>query len=125
MSLVEVRGKSTRRLRKVFILLTPGMREGLAYLISNRENVDIMPNNPFVFARQNTTSPISGCEAMRKVTDECPGLVDPGSIRTRQLRKYFATTLQVKLCVQWCLIMPQRIPNSFILLICQNVLLAP
>lgn len=38
---------------------------------------------------------MDGCTAMRMVTNECPGLQEPGRIRTREMRRYLATTAQV------------------------------
>lgn len=94
MQLIEVRGKSTRGLRKVFILLTPDMVEGIAYLLRTRIYAGVDPLNKYVFGRANG-SPIDGCGAMRYVAEACPNLKKPELIRTRLLRKYMATTSQV------------------------------
>lgn len=50
--------------------------------------------NLFLYRRSQNT-PIDGCEAMREVTNKCPGLTKPTSIRSRSLRKYLATVSQV------------------------------
>ncbi|XP_064630705.1 uncharacterized protein LOC135494501 [Lineus longissimus] len=91
MALIEVRGKSTRSLRKVFILLSPDMVEQIEYLIKKRKII-----SPYVFSRpREINSPTDGCEAIRVVTSKCPMLRNPASIRTRGLRKYMATTAQI------------------------------
>ena len=100
MDLVEVRGKSTRGIRKVFILLTPDMSEAIEYLLHTRVKVGISTSNPYVFARKGQSqTPIDGCKAMRDVTEGCPGLQLQKTIRSTKLRKYPATTLQVSISV--------------------------
>ena len=49
----------------------------------------------FLFLRQSDKTPLDGCTAMRKITEECPGLKEPKRIRTREMRRYLATTTQV------------------------------
>jgi hypothetical protein len=95
MELVEVRGKSTRGIRKVFIILTPDMVSGINYLLSRRKLVDVSNQNPFLFARRSDITPLDGCEAMRTITNLCPKLEKPETIRSTKLRKYLATTTQV------------------------------
>ncbi|KAJ8315158.1 hypothetical protein KUTeg_007308 [Tegillarca granosa] len=94
MHLVEVRGKSTRGLRKVYILLTPDMVDGINFLLTSRIHAGINPENVYVFGR-TTSTPQDGCTAMRMVSEACPGLSNPDLIRTRLLRKYMATTSQI------------------------------
>ncbi|KAJ8317221.1 hypothetical protein KUTeg_005125, partial [Tegillarca granosa] len=94
MQLIEVRGKSTRGLRKVFVLLTLDMVQGICHLLSTRVYAGVDPSNEYVFGR-TTPSPLDGCEAMRDITTNCPGLIKPELIRTRLLRKYLATTCQI------------------------------
>ncbi|KAJ8320563.1 hypothetical protein KUTeg_002150 [Tegillarca granosa] len=94
MHLLEVRGKSTRGLRKMFILLSPEMIAGIDYLLNSRIYVGVNPSNKYVFGR-TTLNPIDGCTAMRDVTDKCPSLEKPKTIRSRLLRKYLATVSQV------------------------------
>ncbi|XP_078312171.1 uncharacterized protein LOC111134313 isoform X1 [Crassostrea virginica] len=94
MELVEVRGKSTRKLRKVFILLTPDMTAGINHLLSTRIYAGVAPNNRYVFSR-STDLPLDGCLAMRQITTDCPGLSSPDLIRTRLIRKYLATSTQI------------------------------
>ena len=94
MELVEVRGKSTRGLRKVFVLFTHDMVAGISHLLATRIYAGVNPNNVYLFGR-TSTSPQDGCTAMRMVTEACTGLGDKTLIRTRLLRKYLATTTQV------------------------------
>jgi len=95
MSLCEVRGKSTRRLRKVFVLLKPEMMGAVRVLLAARELLGIPSSNKYLFARPNSDGPMDGCTAMRDVTGQCKVLKKPKAIRSRQLRTYLATTLQV------------------------------
>ena len=99
MQLIEVRGKSTRKLRKVFILVTDLMQEGLEYLLRTRQKAGIHACNPYLFARISKTTPLDGCTAVREITAMCPGLDNPQTIRSRLLRKYMATNLQVNIFI--------------------------
>ncbi|XP_053380135.1 uncharacterized protein LOC128548751 [Mercenaria mercenaria] len=92
--LIEVRGKSTRALRKVFVLLTEDMVRAINHLLSIRIYAGVKPDNKFIFGRSNS-SKLDGCTALREVTESCEGLVRPELIRTRLLRKYMATTCQI------------------------------
>ena len=94
MSVVEVRGKSTRGLRKVFVILSEQMMQACQHLIQTRMYVGIDQSNEYLFARPGG-SVLDGCKAMRDVTSKCPGLESPQLIRTRLLRKYLATTIQL------------------------------
>ena len=94
MKVIEVRGKSTRATRKVYILLTQDMVNALDYIVTKRLHAK---GNPFLFARKTATTPLDGCEAMRVVTERCPSLQHPSSIRSTTLRTYLATTAQVTL----------------------------
>lgn len=92
---MEVRGKSTRGLRKVYILLQPDMKVGLEFILKTRGDVGIPETNKYVFSRPTAETPLDGCKCIRDVISSCPGLILPEAIRTRLLRKYLATTLQV------------------------------
>ena len=96
MKVCEVRGKSTRQLRKVYVLFTSDMVQGLNYLLSTRSSVGVLDENQYLFPRQTSLGPIDGCGAMRDITNACPKLKNPKAIRTRGLRKYLATTLQIQ-----------------------------
>ncbi|KAH3729262.1 hypothetical protein DPMN_055229 [Dreissena polymorpha] len=94
MELLEVRGKSTRGLRKVFVILSTDMVEGLSHLLMVRAQAGVPSTNTFLFSRC-TDSPQDGCEALRVVTSKCHNLAFPERVRTTKLRKYLATTTQV------------------------------
>lgn len=102
--MVEVRGKSTRGVRKVFILFTLDMVDGIQHLLRTRIYAGVNPENQFVFGRTGTT-PLDGCTAMRDVTDSCPSLIRPELIRSRLLRKYLATTSQVNVFISSVIIL--------------------
>ena len=91
---IEVRGKSTRGLRKVFVVLSQPMLRLCQHLIQTRMYVGIPPSNVYLFTTPSG-SILDGCRAMREVTFRCPGLECPELIRTRLLRKYLATTIQL------------------------------
>ena len=91
---IEVRGKSTRGLRKVFVVLTNTMFKACQNLVQMRMYVGVPPSNPYLFVKPSG-SVLDGCQAMRDVTQRCPGLERPELIRTRLLRKYLATTIQI------------------------------
>jgi hypothetical protein len=95
MDLVEVRGKSTRKLRRVFLLLTRDMTAGIQHLLTTRIHAGITPENKYVFGRTSNL-PLDGCTAIREITSDCPGLANPNLIRSRTIRKYLATSTQVK-----------------------------
>ena len=94
MTVIEVRGKSTRGLRKVFVILSEQMLKACQHLIAMRMYAGIPPSNEYLFARPNGTV-LDGCQAMRDVSVRCSGLECPELIRTRLLRKYLATTIQL------------------------------
>ncbi|XP_052812935.1 uncharacterized protein LOC128240355 isoform X3 [Mya arenaria] len=94
MELLEVRGKSTRGLRKVFVILSTDMVEGLSHLLMVRAQAGVPSTNTFLFSRC-TDSPQDGCEALRVVTSKCHNLAFPERVRTTKLRKYLATTTQI------------------------------
>ena len=94
MTVVEVRGKSTRGLRKVFVILSESMKKGCLHLINTRLYVG--NKGKYLFARQDSEkTPIDGCETMREMSKDCPDLQKPELIRTRLLRKHLATIVQL------------------------------
>ena len=95
MDLIEVRGKSVRGLRKVFIVLTQEMVQACEHLLKTRYHAKQNLDNPFLFSRPNSLGPIDGCTAMREITNLCEQLKEPNLIRSRLLRKYMATTIQI------------------------------
>lgn len=54
-SVVEVRGKSTRGLRRVFNILSQQMWSACLYLLETRMDAEISLSNPYVFARCNSS----------------------------------------------------------------------
>lgn len=94
MRVIEVRGKSTRGLRKVFIILSEQMNKGCLHLLETRMYAGIAHSNPYLFARCEN-SPLDGCQAMRNMSEKCPKLESPELVRSRLLRKYLATTVQI------------------------------
>ena len=89
MHVVQVRGKSTRGIRKVHLVISPDVQEAIEYVLKHRKIT-----SQYVFAR-NSEKPMDGCQIIRELTAECPGLKYPALIRSRQLRKYIATTTQI------------------------------
>ena len=81
---------STRSVRKFYVLLTPKMKDYINFILKSRKH-----RNPYTFGRENETSPIDDCEAMRTVTKRCPNLKHEKRIRSTQLRRYLATTAQI------------------------------
>ena len=95
MKVIEVRGKSTRGLRKVFVILSDFMHNGCLLLLRTKLFVGNPASNKYLFARVESDTPIDGCEAMRVMSEVYEGLEKPCLIRTRLLRKHLATTVQV------------------------------
>lgn len=85
MELLEVRGKSTRKLRKVFILYSPVTTKRVNHLLATRFHAGVALTNKYVFSR-TTYLPIDVCTAMRQVTPISQGLSSPHFITTRLLR---------------------------------------
>ena len=49
---------------------------------------------------------MDGCAAMRQTTERCPGLDNPKAIRSKLLRHYIATNLQVR-----CILCESELPS--------------
>ena len=93
--MVEIRSKWGR---KVPVILTPEMINGIDLLIKTRETVGIAVENPYVFARPNRQSlePIRAWDCLKKLARPCePSLSNPTNITSTRLRKYWATISQV------------------------------
>ncbi|XP_074652770.1 uncharacterized protein LOC141907100 [Tubulanus polymorphus] len=90
MRVIEIRGKSTRSIRGVYILLTEKMVKAIEHILDTRQST-----SDFIFARKRADTPLDGCTAMREMTKLCPGLNAPERIRSTKLRSFFATTLQI------------------------------
>ena len=93
MNLFEVRGKSTRGLCKVFILLTKEITENVQYLVNFFPCHGV--HTEYVVSRRSGTSPLDGCTAMWDITAPCPDFQNPDAIRSTKLCRYLATTTQV------------------------------
>lgn len=90
--LVQIIGK---RGRKVPVLLTKQMKEGIEVLIKNRPAMISIPEvNPFVFANASESGHYRGHEILKVFISEA-GLKHPDSITSTNLRKYMATVCQV------------------------------
>lgn len=76
------------------MILTADMVKGIKHILMVRARAGVNPQNKYLFGR-TTSTPQDGCEAIREVTLQCDGLLNPSLIRTRKLRKYLATTTQV------------------------------
>jgi hypothetical protein len=94
MDLVVVSGKSRKNTR-AYILIPPDTQVAIQTLLDSRSAVGINPSNPFVFARLNADTPISGTTDLREIVDSCRLLKEPDRITTTKLRKYIATISQV------------------------------
>lgn len=95
LDMVEIRGKRGRR---VAVILTPELRDGIDLLNQTRSAVCIPVENPYVFARANRQSlePLRGWDCLRDLATSCePQLQNPGAITSTRLRKYIATITQV------------------------------
>lgn len=66
MTVLEVRGKSTRGIRKVYIVLTPDMCDGIEWFLKARKKLGI--TSKYLFSRKKADAfPLDGCTAMRNV----------------------------------------------------------
>ncbi|XP_053707447.1 uncharacterized protein LOC128750869 [Synchiropus splendidus] len=90
-SRVEIKGK---RGRKVAVLLTPKMVDGLSLLVSKRVECHVCASNAFLFARPKAMSHYRGQDALRVCANLC-GAKHPEHLRSTQLRKHVATLSQV------------------------------
>ena len=78
----------------VYIILPPDCTSAISTLLEKRIHVGVPENNPFVFARLHSNTPLSGHTELREVAQACPGLKYPERISSRSLRKYIATVSQ-------------------------------
>ncbi|KAI3373346.1 hypothetical protein L3Q82_006647 [Scortum barcoo] len=88
---IVTRGK---RGRKVPILLLERTRASLDFLIKKRNDVGILDDNPYLFARIGTTTNIRGCDCLRKYAVESKAS-NPELLRSTKLRKHVATLCQL------------------------------
>ncbi|XP_038588945.1 uncharacterized protein LOC119914037 [Micropterus salmoides] len=90
---VEVRGK---RGRKVPVLFPTNVRQSVELLIKTREDVEISPSNPYIFARlyYGSQENIRRCDSLKRYAD-CCGAEHPENITSTKLRKHVATVSQL------------------------------
>ena len=90
---IELRGKHGK---KVPVLLTKEMQNGMALLIKLRKVIGTNPKNPYVFgvATNQSRKYVRGCDAMRKHVQKNI-LKCPEAIYATNLRKHVATLSQI------------------------------
>ena len=89
--LVQIPGKKGR---KVPVLITDDIKEGLDVLNAKRELVGIPSANPFLFASRSTNGYLNNWQAMNLITHEAK-LMNPDLVTSTRLRKYNATVSQL------------------------------
>lgn len=94
MDMVIAAGKSRKNI-EAFVLLPPDGKKAIDLLIKFRNEVGIPVTNPYIFARLNADSPLSGNTELKEIVTMCPGINYPERINSRSLRKYIATVSQV------------------------------
>ena len=55
----------------------------------------LLDTNPYVFARLNADTPLTGNKELKDIATECPGLKHADRIKSTSLRRYIATVSQV------------------------------
>ncbi|XP_039537519.1 uncharacterized protein LOC120485803 [Pimephales promelas] len=90
-SRIEIRGK---RGRKVPVLLTPMMKQGLDLLVGSREVCEVPQENIYLFARPNALTCYRGSDCLRHFAKVC-GAKSPESLTSTKLRKQTGTLSQV------------------------------
>ncbi|CAH1108062.1 unnamed protein product [Psylliodes chrysocephalus] len=92
--IVEVRGKSHKN-PKVPILMTTYLKDVIDLLIKSRSQVEINPQNIYVFARTNMSlQSLRGYDCLNKFCNETE-LKRPELLTSTKLRKYVATVAQI------------------------------
>lgn len=89
--LVQIPGKKGR---KVPVLITDDIKEGLEVLNAKRKLVGIPSTNPFLFASRSTNGYLNNWQAMNLITHEAK-LMNPDLVTSTRLRKYNATVSQL------------------------------
>ena len=93
-SLIKVRGKRDGQM--VYIIVEKIVRESLIAVINKRSEIGILEENRQLFALPGKKlSFLTGCVVIAKFAKDC-GLRHLKSFTSTNLRKYLATTLQVK-----------------------------
>ena len=93
LKIIYVKGK---RKRRVPILFTEEMQNGINILVHFRGNVGVSSNNDYIFARpsRGSLNPIRGWDAVHDVTKKV-NLKKPNLITSTKIRKQMATVLQL------------------------------
>ena len=87
--MIEVCGKSTRKIHIIHLIFLPEVTSTLDLLLRVR-------NKESEFVSSNSASyPMLGCPIFNNFTEECPGLHWPELTSNRSLRKYIASTTQL------------------------------
>lgn len=82
-SRIEIRGK---RGRKVPVLLTPVMKQGLDLLVGTRQECEVPRENVYLFARPSALTCYRGSDCLRHFAKVC-GAKSPESLTSTKLRK--------------------------------------
>ena len=94
MDMVIAAGKSRKNV-DAYILLPPDCKRAIDVLIKTRGDVQVPKTNPYVFARLNADTPLTGNKELKDIATECPGLKHADRIKSTSLRRYIATVSQV------------------------------
>lgn len=96
MDMIISSGKSRKNV-DAYVLSPPDAQIAVDLLISLRLDVGNSVNNPYIFARTMSNTPLSGNTDLQEESNSCPGLKFPERITSTALRKYIATVSQVGL----------------------------
>lgn len=91
LDLVQIPGKKSR---KVPMLITDDVKEGIDMLNLNRDAVGIPSTNPFCFASKSSSGHLDNWQAMNLISQEA-SVKHPELITSTKLRKYNATVSQL------------------------------
>jgi len=94
MDMVVAAGKSRKNV-DAFILIPSDAKAGIDLLLQHRSAAGVLTDNPYMFARINSLTPMAGHTELREVINACPQLQHPQDITSGSLRKYVATVSQV------------------------------
>ncbi|KAE8738112.1 hypothetical protein FOCC_FOCC016417 [Frankliniella occidentalis] len=93
LQLIYIRGK---RGRGVPIILTTELQDAVKLLQNVREKVGVPTGNNYQFpALNSSTGAYRAGVVLKNMTNDCPGLKDPDSIKGTELRKHIATMMQL------------------------------
>ena len=107
MDLVVVFGKSKKNVQ-AYILNPMDAKDKLNVLITTRDEVKVSQTNPYIFARLNSDTPLSGITDLRDIVSACPDLKHPEKITSNNIEKVCRDCLtsnffQLDYCIVcWC-----------------------